>query len=77
MTPRDHPAEERQTGILAPTLRRAPAVRHSEMLKVVAQNRQQQKHPERRKEQLPHEVRLEAAVKLTRPPAVPTLPETP
>jgi hypothetical protein len=63
MTPRDHPAEEREAGTLAPTLRSAAAVGRSYAFEEVPENRKQDEPAERAYEQLPHVFRLNAASK--------------
>jgi len=41
MTPRDHPAEEREAGTLAPALRSAATVGHSYAFQELAENREE------------------------------------
>jgi hypothetical protein len=41
MTPRDHPAEEREAGILAPAIRGAATMRRSYAFQEVAENREE------------------------------------
>ena len=63
MTPRDHPAEEGEAGILAPAIRSTAAVRHSYAFQEVTENREEDEPAERAEEQLLHVFRVGAASK--------------
>jgi hypothetical protein len=63
MTPRDHPAEEREAGILAPAIRSAATVSRSYAFQEVPENREEDEPVERAEVQLLHVFRVGAASK--------------